>query len=104
VDLEVLHEVITPTKVLSTGGDDTFIRFFMGMNRPDVSLEVFPPEEALSAPMDIASEHSGLRRWTAAELIGLRLGGDSSASTLLDEVGNRDGRLLVLVVVHLRIG
>jgi len=32
VDLEVLHEVVTPTKVLSTGGDDTFIRLFVGVD------------------------------------------------------------------------
>jgi len=104
VDLEVLHEVVTPTEVLSTGGDDTFIRLFVCMDRPNVSFEVFPPEETLSASKDIASEHSGLRRWSAAELIGLCLGGDSSTSALLDEVGNRDGRLLVIEVVHFRIG
>jgi hypothetical protein len=52
VDLEVLHEVVTPTKVLSTGGDDTFVRFFVCVNRPDVSLEMFPPEETLSASED----------------------------------------------------
>jgi len=69
-----------------------------------MSFEVFSPEETLSASKDIASEHPGLRRWPAAELIGLRLGGDSPASTLLDEVGDGDGRFLVLVVVHLRIG
>ena len=74
------------------------------MDRPYVSFEVFPPEEALSASMDIASEHPGLRRWSAAELIGLRLGWDSPASTLLDEVGDGDGRFLVLVVVHFWVG
>jgi len=104
VDLEVLHEVVPPAKVLSTGGDDTFVRFFMGMNRPDVSFEVLPPEETLSTPEDIASKHPSLRRWPAAELFSLRLGRDPSTSTFLDEIGNRDGRLLVLVGVHLWIG
>ena len=78
MDLEVLHEVVTPTKMFSTGGDDTFISyyqvrrratwgddgarrtFFMGVDRADVSLEVFPPEETFSASKDIASEHPGL--------------------------------------------
>jgi hypothetical protein len=60
VDLEVLHEVVAPTKVLSTGGDDTLVGFFVRVDRPDVSFEVLPPEEALSASKDIASEHPSL--------------------------------------------
>jgi hypothetical protein len=60
VDLEVLHEVVTPTKVLSTRGDDTSVGFFVRVDRPDVSFEVFPSEETLSASKDIASEHPGL--------------------------------------------
>jgi len=104
VDLEVLHEVVAPAKVLSTGGDDTFVRFFMCVDRPDVSFEVLPPEKTLTTPKDITSKHPGLRRWPSTELIGLRLGGDPSASTFLDEIGNWDRRLLVLVVVHLGIG
>jgi len=60
VDLEVLYEVVSPTEVLSTRGDDTFVGFFMRVNRPDVSFEVLPPEETLSASKDIASEHPRL--------------------------------------------
>jgi hypothetical protein len=60
VDFEVLHEVVTPTKVFSTGGDDTFVGFFMRVDRPDVSFEVLPSEETLSASKDLASEHPGL--------------------------------------------
>jgi len=104
VDLEVLHEVVTPAKVLCTGGDDTFERFFMCVDRPDVSFEVLPPEETFATPEDITSKHPGLRRWPSAELFSFHLGRDPSASTFLDEIGNRDGRLLVLVVVHLGIG
>jgi len=79
VDLEVLHEVVTPTKVFSTRGDDTSVgyyhvrrwarrrddgtgrTFFVRVDRPDVSFEVFPPEETLSTSKDIASEHPSLR-------------------------------------------
>jgi hypothetical protein len=60
VDFEVLHEVVTPTKVLSAGGDDTSVGFFVRVDGPDVSFEVFAPEETLSAPKDIASEHPSL--------------------------------------------
>jgi hypothetical protein len=60
VDLEVLHEVVSPTEVLSAGGHDTFVGFFMGMNRPDVSFEVLSSEETLAASKDIASEHPRL--------------------------------------------
>ena len=37
MDLEVLHEVVTPTKVLSTGGDDTFISYRITL---DAGLDV----------------------------------------------------------------
>jgi hypothetical protein len=60
VDLVVLHEVVSTAEVLSTGGDDTFVGFFVCVDRPDVSLEVLSPEETLSASMDIASEHPRL--------------------------------------------
>jgi len=103
VDLEVLNEIVTPAKVLSTGGDDTFVRFFVCMDRPNVSFEVLPPEETLSASKDIASEHPSLRRRPAAELISLRFGRDPPTSTLLDEIGNGDGRFLVLVKVHVGV-
>ena len=74
----MLYKVVAPTKVLSAGGDDTFVgcgevrrwircqresrrrTFFVSVNRPDVSLEVFAPEETLSAPVYIASEHPSL--------------------------------------------
>jgi hypothetical protein len=60
VDFEVLYEVVSPTEMLSARGDDTFVGFFMCMNGPNVSFEVLPPEETLSASKDIASEHSRL--------------------------------------------
>jgi hypothetical protein len=104
VDLEVLHEVVTPTKVFSTGGDDTFVGFFVGVDGPDVSFEVLPSEETLAASMDVTSEHSGLWRWASAELISLHLGRNPAASTLLDEIGNGNWGFLVLVEVHVWVG
>jgi len=91
VNAHVLAKIVMSTEVLATSGVWAFVRFLIGMDTSNMSLEVLPSSEALVASVDSAHVRAGI----LGDAI-LRdhngCGGYATATTLLREIGNRDGR------------
>jgi len=54
MDAHVLTQVVVSTEFLTTRGHRAFVWFFIGMDGSDVTLQVFPPSEALATARDDA--------------------------------------------------
>jgi hypothetical protein len=97
MNAHVLAEIVVAAEVLATARVRALVRFFVGMDAANMSLEVFAPSEALATPWNFASVLPGrmLPRSVVLSVrtafVGYRCNSrNTTTAGLFGEVRNRD--------------
>jgi len=90
----MLSQVIVTAKLLATARIRAFVRFLVGVNASDVSLEMLTPSEAFPAPADVTEVDASAQRCISLATSRVRgsRNGYSASPRLLRKIwdGDRD--------------